>query len=445
MSGPKVVRVVTREELVAVGETLLRRLDTAVADWKQACVAAGSSESQVQQTKARRDGLEVAFREDKFAEFATKATAEIDFLEADAARRLQAAARSRAKERARLESGRQIASVFLSGPSLPEKLSLDLRRAAEGKLSMVELDAVLSTAARSLHSQDAAGLSESQRALANRLAASESGPSFDEWKAGRILPDPRMQSLLEQIAQLELLGESAAAATLQVKLRELQSVGGSAERQLQFDSLQIAFMKAKEAGVRRSKALKESRLLSSELGSFGDAAEPSVRELLSLSRDSDVASLDDAVARASKELEGLRGARAAAARRRVVLDGLTKLGYTVNEGLSTVTPASGKLVMRTPGNSDYGVEISGAGNSERLQVRSVVFTAARNSSNDIPAEQSWCGDFGKLQAALKAQGCDVIVEKAMGVGAVPLKVVETGVEEEVRRPNVSTPARRQGR
>jgi hypothetical protein len=444
MSGPKVVRVVTREELVAAGESLLRRLDAAVVGWHQECAAMTQiAESDLQQVNARKTALEAMLRQDKFAEFGKAAAAEIDFLEADAARRLQAAAQARARERARLEIGREVAAAFLRGSvPLSDKIRLELGQAVAGNLSVTELDAVLSSAARSLHTQDAPGLSDSQRSLASRLAGSEQAQTFEQWKAGHLQADPRLQSLLEQMSELELLGESAAAVTLKAQWQQVQSVQSGAERQLRLDSLQIAFRKAKEAGVRRRRALKEANLLGAELGSFGEAALSSVRDLQALSTASGVAELEGTVDRARRELEMLQGARAAAARRRAVLDGLTKLGYSVNEGLSTATPNAGKLVVRTPGSSDYGVEISGAGTSERLQVRSVAFSTGRNPSGDIPAEQRWCGDFGKLQATLKAQGCEVVVEKALGVGAVPLKVVEASVEEERRRSSAPAPARR---
>lgn len=54
----------------------------------------------------------------------------------------------------------------------------------------------------------------------------------------------------------------------------------------------------------------------------------------------------------------------------------------------------------------------------------LAFDAARDSSQDLAEERRWCGDFGKLQAALQEGGCEVVVERALGVGAAPLRVVE---------------------
>ena len=95
---------------------------------------------------------------------------------------------------------------------------------------------------------------------------------------------------------------------------------------------------------------------------------------------------------------------------------------------------SGRLIARSPLNGVYGVELV-TGANQKVQVRSIAFDAARDSSQDVAEERRWCGDFGKLQAALQAGGCEVVVEKALGVGAAPLRVV--GVAEGHRRHQAS--------
>jgi hypothetical protein len=45
MSGPKVVRVVTREELVAEGQSVLRRLVSSVESWVKAAQETGVEKS----------------------------------------------------------------------------------------------------------------------------------------------------------------------------------------------------------------------------------------------------------------------------------------------------------------------------------------------------------------------------------------------------------------
>lgn len=434
MSGPKVVRVVTREELVAAGEALLRRLNAAVEDWVQACAHAGAPASEVQATRARRDALEAALRSDRFGEFGTKATAEIGFLEGDNVRRIQVAAKARAQALARVESGHAIAVTLLRGSTeLSKELREQLEEAIAGKLSVAELDAVLSKAIRSQSGQKAVGLSESQRAIAARLVVSEQGQAIEEWRAGRLQGDPRVQTLLEQMMELELIGELAPAAALRSRMNALHADDGDAAFQLRLDSIRIAVSKAKEIGLRRGRALKDAKLMVAELSLFDDAPKSMLFELNAATGSSDLDAIDAVLARARKELQKLQAARIANSRRRVVLDALAKLGYSVNEGLSTATEKSGKLVMRAPENAGYGVEISGAGSLDRLQVRTVAFDSARDASGDIPAEQRWCGDFGKLQAALNAQGSEIVIEKAMGVGAVPVKVLQSTIDDDDRR------------
>jgi hypothetical protein len=49
--------------------------------------------------------------------------------------------------------------------------------------------------------------------------------------------------------------------------------------------------------------------------------------------------------------------------------------------------------------------------------------AAADKTGDIDAEQLWCSDFAHLGQQLAAAGTELILEKAMPVGAVPLKTV----------------------
>lgn len=152
MSGPKVVRVITREELVAAGESLLRRLDAALAEWERACTVVGVSSADQKATKDRRNALEQLFRADQFAQFGQAAIAEIDFLDAEAGRHRERAAQARAQERARLHSGKELAGVLLRQSALGAAERVELQRAAAGELGLKDLDAVLARARQTLFS-----------------------------------------------------------------------------------------------------------------------------------------------------------------------------------------------------------------------------------------------------------------------------------------------------
>ena len=97
MSGPKVVRVVTREELVALGESLLARLDQALDEWRRQCGQFGQmTEQDLTKAMSRRGALEALFRADQFQAFTKGASDEIGFLQSDVETRRQAAIEAKA-------------------------------------------------------------------------------------------------------------------------------------------------------------------------------------------------------------------------------------------------------------------------------------------------------------------------------------------------------------
>jgi hypothetical protein len=72
----------------------------------------------------------------------------------------------------------------------------------------------------------------------------------------------------------------------------------------------------------------------------------------------------------------------------------------------------------------YGVELAGGEEAERVQVRAVALAKSRDTTKDLAAETKWCSDFTDLREALAAAGTQIVIEKALPVGMVPLRVVE---------------------
>ncbi|RBL67017.1 hypothetical protein C3E98_034375, partial [Pseudomonas sp. MWU13-2625] len=115
--------------------------------------------------------------------------------------------------------------------------------------------------------------------------------------------------------------------------------------------------------------------------------------------------------------------RAALARRQAVLEGLASLGYEVREGMATAWAQDGRVVLRKGATPGYGVEVGGNADNGRLQVRAVALSAQRDTQRDKDIETIWCGEFQRLQALLAARGDNLSIEKALAVGAVPLREV----------------------
>lgn len=429
MSGPKVVRVVTREELIAAGTTLLARLDAAVQQWQRNC-GDSAKPADVQVTKSRRDTLAAMLAADRFSEFGQAAVKEIDFLQADAEQRRERAAQAQAQERIRTANGQQLARTLLrAGSNLTSQVCTELEKASAGQLSVAEMDAALSRARQALFPAASQDITPEKKALAQRLGVQETETSFETWKAKSAEPDVRLQSVFTHLSELEALGFGAEAGGLEAQLRSVQSMDEDANRDMRLDTLVLAVRKAKDGAVAKAKLLNQVELLVAELSTAAGESE-TLNKLRSATLTTSHEQFQAMVTLGRTELAKLQEAASAAARRKAVLEGLQKLGYQVQEGLSTMAADSGRLIARSPLNGDYGVELV-TGANQKVQVRSIAFDAARDSSQDVAEERRWCGDFGKLQAALQAGGCEVVVEKALGVGATPLRVVEA-VEENRR-------------
>jgi hypothetical protein len=58
------------------------------------------------------------------------------------------------------------------------------------------------------------------------------------------------------------------------------------------------------------------------------------------------------------------------------------------------------------------------------------FTRQLSRNQEFAMVTLWCTDFSRLQELLSQDGTDLVVEKALGVGAVPLSEVSLGEKDE---------------
>lgn len=444
MSGPKVVRVVTREELVALGESVLARLDQALSIWRQQCAQLGQvSDEDLSVAMSRRNALEALLRADQFQAFTKSANGEIGFLQSDVERRRQAAIEAKARERSRKESGRQNAKALAKAlraksGGIDATLIAELESVATGSLAIAEIDQLLARGIPLLSEREAIPLTEAQRQLASRLASGEATQTLAEWKATQIKIDPRLEALHRLIAELTVLGDPGASEKLEILLASLVQSGDSTHQAMRLDSLLIDARSVNANAVALDQVRKELQLLAAELKSAGIGAASWQTRVEQACQQKSAATLRQLVDEGRGELsEGLRS-KAALARRHAVLLGLAKLGYSVQEGMSTTLAQDGRLVIKKPDVPGYGIEVAGGTANERLQIRAVALSASRDATRDLDAESRWCQDFSKLQAELRVNGNELVIEKALPVGAVPLRVVEIETAEHTFARN-STP------
>jgi len=139
MSGPKVVRIVTREEILAQCEGHLARVDAAMREWlrigrRNDCVL----EAEIAQAEARVARLRGLLKADRFMDLQKQAPQEIAFLDQDMQARLakvaDAAAKARTVSRRQSEAAAALlAALRKKGADLPADLEAGLKRAADGQ------------------------------------------------------------------------------------------------------------------------------------------------------------------------------------------------------------------------------------------------------------------------------------------------------------------------
>jgi hypothetical protein len=431
MSGPKVVRIVTRDEILAVCRGQLARVDAALADWTRIGLRNGCvDDDAIAAAKRRREELASLIAADRFMDLQKQAPAEEAFLRDDIQARLASLAAERARARSRATREREAGRALLralkgGGQPVAGELAVGLEQGNRDALSE----------ALSILSERTAGA-----AVASELAAAlreEGGRhSLAEWLArqpGRAL-DPAVERISARIDELGSLVDPDTAAGWRARLDEAEDAP-PARRSLLLDGLEVGTARALGEARRTAALAAELRALGAELAAAGVPAPAADAEA------SDPQELEAGIARAREALEADRAARAAAARRAAVLEGLAALGYEVTEGMSTIFASEGRLVVRSAARAGYGMEVSAGGGGERMQMRAVAFTDGGHGpdpSRDRDAETIWCGDVATLERRLASAGGGLSIERALPVGATALKRIETGAPP--RGTAVATPA-----
>lgn len=438
MSGPKVVRIVTREELIDICEGHLARVDAALAEWTKVCARNDClDEAALANAKSRRDRLASMIAADRFMDLQKEAPIEEGFLMRDIQDRLAGVAARQAEERSReRREGQAAASLLTSldraGISLDADLASGIKRCDPVAL------------ARGFERLADAGRAVRDDGLAIRLRGEEPRSSFADWLAAQpeVPADPAIERIQVRIDELAQHGATALVAGWSSRLAEAGRENG-ARRGLLLDGLEVETGRMLTEVRRRAALAMDLRLVVAELASAGAA----------------ITEFDGAPDAATAELQAMseaartaltlhRSAKAAEARRAAVLEGLVGLGYEVTEGMSTSWVEDGRLVLRSAARPDYGVEITSPAGAVQMQMRPVAFEATGrgpNPSRDRDAETIWCGDVSRLDKHLEGLGGDFVIERSLPIGATPLRRISVAGSDVAAAAAAEVPTRLKGR
>jgi hypothetical protein len=368
-------------------------------------------------------------RKTAFPNLQKQVRTEISFLRADAQARIERAAAAAAQvmlNRRRIaHTGRMLLEgLGKQGNSVPD----DLRRDLESTESTANPEAAIARGFALLTPVAAKGVPTTRQLdLASRLGRDEKRVTLADWLASQ-------SSFTESDSNLRIDRHLAELSTLDADPSPFAARAAAIAREppprqaLLADSLLVDLAHAVKEERARSARLADLRERAAELAHHGSAVALALRgriEAAIAAKDGSSAPALTAEADALAQ-EDLR-ALAADARRRAVLQGLASLGYEVSEGMATAWVQGGQVVLRKAANPDYGVELAGGTKSERLQVRAVAFGGAqspRNVSRDRDMEAVWCSEFKQLGTMLSKSGGGIEIERALPVGATPLKLVE---------------------
>lgn len=453
MSGPKVVRIVTREEAVAICEQRLREAEHALAAWQTSVAALGQADAaSAAATQSRLEQLRELLVQERFLDLQDAVKYELGFLKADLAEREQravdAAAATHAQQRQRQDNRRVLLAALgsLEGP-VAAGLAERLHAAGEDTLDSVLAEGYAWLGGQSAGNAAQASLSEAQRELAQTLGSDEQRVDFATWRAAQAPAqrDPRLLRIDRHIAELSVLAGSELAATFQQRLSRIEQESDFGRCGMLLDSLQLELAETcrHDANLREQLAVLR-RLLAEAMRSVGaeEAAQLGAAvEHAAAARDLDgIAAL---TRRCQTLIDEALAQQAAGARRQAVLQALSGLGYEVHEGMATAWARDGRLALRKSATPGYGVEVGGQAAQGRLQMRAVAFDGQHDRRRDLDIETRWCADFQQLQAALQHAGGELRVERALAVGEVALK--QLGTEPGANRPARSTPAKQRTR
>ncbi|MGY1457340.1 hypothetical protein ACW5F0_01615 [Luteimonas sp. A534] len=434
MSGPKVVRIVTREEILAICEGHLQRLEQALARWQAQAGRIGELEdADLAATRARHERLRRLMQEDRFADLQKEVPLEIEFLNHDLAQKEERAVSRAAQKRRSQRYLRENASALLRALEAREVL-LDsslveaLKSIAAGRAQGSAEGTLAEGYARLGHNSSPESLGTTQRDLARALQTERPSKWIAEEHMER---EPRLDRIDHHIAQLQTLHGATAVEPFLQRLNAIEREPRAGQRSMLLDSFVVDIANAVSEQHARRRQVASLQALASELEALLGESRSALRLRIAAclaDPEPDMPHVGELAQQCGSAIEEELRRRAALATRQAVLEGLASLGYEVREGMETAWAEAGSVVLRKPATPGYGVEVGGRAEGGRLQVRAVSLSGTNDRGRDRDIETIWCGEFARLRSLLAERGSELAIEKALAVGEVPLKVIESDID-----------------
>ncbi len=442
MSGPKVVRIVTKEELIGRCEGAFARFESSCSELRRIAKRADLFGTELEEGLERRrrelrqelDAGRVQGLEARISSAEQFVRAERGRVQAEAQHKLE---RERERECVLGASARTLANALINTHSVlaSKLLAAASDRSGSKKSRCAVLEALVKESYEMLSRDLNEGAPAVDNQLATRLSQGIAGDTYADWiKANVQVPkeDARLSKLMVQI---ELLGASNLME-FQRRADEIAAESDADRRAVMTDSVVIELAEAVRMEQRRAELVGKADALRARLSRVATPQGSSAAAQLeaAMQRD-DLGTLEAAVTLAEGVAADAEHKQAADSRRAAVLSGLAKLGYRVDEGMATAWSQNGRIVVAKPQVPDYGVELGATSDGQTMQVRLVGSTSPsspRNRERDTKMEDTWCSEFSELQKLVASSGSDLQIKKAVGVGVEPVRSVDNNDIERAR-------------
>ncbi|MCX7392527.1 MAG: hypothetical protein NTW75_00195 [Planctomycetales bacterium] len=449
MSGPKVINVVTRQEVIDICQAAIAEVDYALSEWQRIMdrnmiVAAGD----LARFMTGRNALRQLLKADQFLDVQKAAPGLVAAIHSNVQQQL-AVHDSQAAQEQRQERSHQFSAeaVLARCREMSVVIPVDCVRALTDAAAGRAVDAqvvqrAISQATSALYATEQSTAFTKQRDLAEVLGATGESTNAQEVlrAAEDSLVDPRIRRISSQLVELTSFGEDATASSFRSRLEtvlQAEAAGEMCQRGLLLDSLEVEMAPA----LKQARHIHELRIaIGVEFATaraLGDL-EACQADLAAAEKQLDQENAEEATTSLAKarDIRAQRNrCRAAQASREAILQGLKDLGYAVEEGMATQLAAKKQLVVQHPAKPGVAVELTGTGDGGRLQARMVALQGvSRGAGTDKQVEEKWCTELQSLQASITQAGGALLVEKALAAGAIPMKIV--AIEEDEYRAQI---------
>lgn len=442
MSGPKVIRIVTREEILAICHGLMAQVNEVLSVCERA--AAGNQALSAETSARWRSDvtrLEHLLKRDEFRAFQKQAPQLIETIRHEMAARIEsqqsAAAATRRRTTSLMHTARQLQTQLRDATvNIPQDLSRQLQDAAAGRLEVDQLERVVAQTLRNLPTTTAAELTPQQRETLRKLSGDDSMSTFAEWVATANREHPQMKQLDRSVGQLAACGANVAAATLTDRIDMLQQEANSERRNLLMESLCLeaaALVRQEQQHAALCQAASDLRVTIQSAGD-GEFCRGGLGRLETALRERNPAAIQTEMKALQEKHDEAAHQRAAQASRVALLNGLKELGYSVNEGMATIWNQQKKLVVQHPQKKGTAVELGAVGPNNQFQARVVALQSeSRDAQSDRQVENDWCDGLAQIKSEVSKAGADLRIERAVPAGQHPLKVIHWNVETDDSR------------